>query len=234
MPARVLPSLGKLWRSHCSQERLPNRGCPDHAILMLYQDLWHERQRHRVTFYSLPVAQSQCLPHGHRFWQGHREDRVTESSWGLAPSEDRRGHWWRCRLRSSWTSSIERVMKKSWGFVPWREPRRGCGWRCSPVSVEAPAWWRCQYHGTLSSKNSGSGEWHWPKLQRLCSVSYKEQSWRSDPNPLEEPKRLWANPRYWTLIYLYFWSVVLLCSDCDCPLVLLSCSKKIFNLLLIL
>lgn len=34
------------------------RHSADHAILMSYQDLWRERQRHRVTFYILPIAQS--------------------------------------------------------------------------------------------------------------------------------------------------------------------------------
>ena len=79
-------------------------------------------------------------------------------------------------------------------------------------------------------------QWEWNALesrrQAVCAADSGAkiaiQAWWRSPEDCK-----WI-PDNWTLGYLYFWSMVLLCSDCDCIQILPSWSKKVLYLFVII
>jgi hypothetical protein len=64
------------------------------------------------------------------------------------------------------------------------------------VKQKIPAYWINQYHAMIVKNNS------------ICGVDQSElrgQSWRSDPSPLEDPRRSCVDPRHWDK-KLWHWS----------------------------
>lgn len=56
-------------------------------------------------------------------------------------------------------------------------------WHKSPS-----AFWRCQYHG-MTTKNSSRGGVEPARVWKTC-VCCRGWSWKNDPGPWEEPRRL--------------------------------------------
>lgn len=91
---------------------------------------------------------------------------------------------------------------------------RGYWSKCNSVIVTfcqllaTPALWRCQYHG-MAPRNSSKYKWSQPEPRRQAVWAAEGGAWEVIPDI-----------RHW-IIY----TVVLLCFDCDCALVLPSRSK---------
>lgn len=137
---------------------------------------------------------------------------------------------------------VLKFVKGSWGATeachcvadlePLKRAWRGCWWKCSPVvardssiSEMSGPWDSCQEQQQWwSGANLSLGD-------SLCAAQVRAREvtralWRSHED--------WVDPRFWTLSYLHSWNLILLCSDCNCFLVLPSWSKKAFMLLFIL
>lgn len=131
---------------------------------------------------------------------------------------------------------VLKSMKGSWGATeachcvadlePLKKAWRGCWWKCSPVVT------RDSSIGQLP-RTAAVVEWSQPELRR-------QSVWAAQVRARDVTRVLWrshedsVDPRFWTLSYLHSWNLILLCSDCNCSLVLPSWSKKAFMLLFIL
>lgn len=70
------------------------------------------------------------------------------------------------------------------------------GKKAAQLPQTTPVLWRCWYNGRATKNSSSSSSavepaWVWKTSCACC----RGWSWRSDPSPLEEPRRLWVNPR---------------------------------------
>ena len=132
----------------------------------------------------------------------------------------------------SWSPRIKGVMESGWDLAPRRKPTRGYWWKCSlavaeePSILEMPLPWddNQEQHQQWSGGNPE------PRRQGMCAAEGRDKemtqaTWKN----LEDCESWCVNPRYWTLSYLYCWSLVLIWSDCDCALVLPFWSKKVFS-----
>lgn len=183
----------------------------------------HEGVFQRLPKLYLPLA-AEVLVESHPDGAGS-EDRMGS---GKAPEvclalwdQERR---WRCGLSSSENPGWKRP-RRVWSLASWIELAGGCWWKCGPVAIESPKFWKFQYHQRPPSSVRDP-----PRTgrQTLCATEGRAKE-VSDSSPSEEPRKLWVNPRYGTLCYLNYWSLVPLCSDCVCALDL-PWSKKVLNL----
>lgn len=129
------------------------------------------------------------------------------------------------KVGCSRNTRIKGVMKRSWGLelcskvrVP-EERSGGHLWKCSlwrlSLWQNTRPWDDYQGQKQLWSGASLSTE------NKLCvQLKAGQDNWSCSSHL--ESRRLWLNPRNWTLSYLPVWSLVLLWSDCDCVLVLHS------------
>lgn len=118
------------------------------------------------------------------------------------------------------------------GWIPWKEPRRGSLVAETRAQLQQKAidsgdasTMRC-----LSRTSTGMA---WSLEAKLCGLQRTEpEKW---PRPFEEAQQLKSESQtsgQWIIHTVG--SSILLCSDCDCALVLPSWNKKVFNLFFIL
>lgn len=98
----------------------------------------------------------------------------------------------------------------------WRAVRRGYWWRCIPVAMETPTFWRCQYHWIANKDNCRCGVEPSESWQTVCAgaSSMELRRWRvseSDPE-------------------FYILNLVLLWFDCTCAFIFPFWYKNIFKL----
>lgn len=70
----------------------------------------------------------------------------------------------------------------------------------------------------MTTRTAVALKWSLPKLTRQTECVAEGRAGEC-PSPLEEPRKSWVNPRYWTL----------LCCHCDCVLVFPSGREEVFT-----
>lgn len=156
-----------------------------------------------------------------------------KSSWSLELWKAKTGHGRTCNLSGSWAPEL----KVSWTWAEAWHPEESLGDATSgtatQVQQEITTFWRCQYHSSgMITKNSSMCvvEMTWAYYTRhVCCSGW---SWRGEVSTLKEPRSR-AEPRYWTLSYLYTWGLVLLWFECDYTLDLLSWRTSLIYLLIV-
>jgi hypothetical protein len=96
--------------------------------------------------------------------------------------------------------STPSIMKRSWGLAPWRKLPEATGKEqhsCmkNPRVLEMPV----AQDDHQGKQQRFSGRWQGLEDKLLCCRGWSQ---RNGPGPLEQPRRLSVDSRYWILSYL--------------------------------